>query len=104
MAAADDSGHAPSTWWWAEQWESTRRGDLPITIAFDGGDARAVLFDLGTPATVAAFRKCLPLVMPVIHVAWSGDMVMGTQRLELGVSEQEDHTRLPRPGDLAYDR
>ena len=58
---------------------------------------------MGTPRTVAAFRERLPFDMPVIHVAWSGDMVMGAQRLDLGVSDQEDFTRLPRPGDLGYD-
>jgi hypothetical protein len=100
MAAADDSA---ASWWWAEHWETARRGAFPMAVTFADGEAAGVLFDIGTPKTVAAFRKRLPFVMPVIHVAWSGDMVMGTERLELGVSEQENLTRLPRPGDLAYD-
>jgi hypothetical protein len=90
-------------WWWAEEWEATRRGSVPLEIEFDGGAARGVLFDVGTPVAVAALRERLPLRMPVIHVAWSGDMVMGTERLPLDVPGQEDYTRLPRPGDLGYD-
>jgi hypothetical protein len=90
-------------WWWEDQWESSRAGTVPIAVGFDRGEAKGVLFDVGTPETVAAFRRCLPLALQVVHVAWSGDMVMGSERLDLGVTRQEDHTRLPRPGDLAYD-
>lgn len=90
-------------WWWTEEWETSRKGSIAIAVAFEGGEARGLLFDVGTPRTVAAFRERLPLEMPVIHVAWSGDMVMGTQRLDLSVTQQENFTRLPRPGDLAFD-
>jgi hypothetical protein len=92
-----------ASWWWSDQWEKTRQGAVAIAVGFDGGEARGVLFDLGTPKTVAAFRRQLPFTISVVHVAWSGDMVMGTTPLDLGVSEQEDFTRLPRPGDLGYD-
>jgi hypothetical protein len=76
---------------------------VPIEVQFDGVEAHGVLFDLGVPVTVAAFRSHLPLSIPVVHVAWSGDMVMGATQLDLDVSQQEDFTRLPRPGDLGYD-
>jgi hypothetical protein len=39
----------------------------------------------------------------VVHVAWSGDMVMGARPVPLGVTEEENLTRLVRPGDVAYD-
>jgi uncharacterized protein DUF3830 len=90
-------------WWWAEQWESSRQGSIRIAVGFDGGEARGILFDIGAPKTVEAFRDRLPLAIPVIHVAWSGDMVMGARRLELGLRDHENFTRLPRPGDLAFD-
>jgi hypothetical protein len=38
-----------------------------------------------------------------VHVAWSGDMVMGAEAVPLGVREAENATRLVRPGDLAFD-
>lgn len=39
----------------------------------------------------------------MIHVAWSGDMVMSAISNPVGVTEQEHHQRLVRPADLAYD-
>src|ERR1700752_1991390 len=97
------AGDKASTWWWSEQWETSRRGSFPIALKFNGGEARGVLFDIGTPRTSAAFRERLPLDMSVIHVAWSGDMVMGVGRLDLGITDEENLTRLPRPGDIAFD-
>jgi hypothetical protein len=91
------------SWWWTEQWERSRQGAHPIVVEFDEGEARGLLYDRGTPKTVAAFREKLPLTIAIVHVAWSGDMVMGAARIDLGLSEQEDATRLPRPGDLGYD-
>ena len=91
------------SWWWTDHWERSRQGAVPIVVAFDDGEARGLLFDRGTPKTVLAFRQQLPLTLPIVHVAWSGDMVMGATQIDLGISEQEDATRLPRPGDLGYD-
>lgn len=90
------------SWWWQERWESIRRGDTPIALSWDGGAARGVLFDQGAPRTAAAVLAALPLQVPVVHVAWSGEMVMSARTYELGV-ERENAVRLPRPGDLTWD-
>jgi hypothetical protein len=92
----------PASWWWQERWESTRRGSAPITLNWNGGSARGVLFDAGAPRTAAAVLAALPLEVPVVHVAWSGEMVMSARTYELGV-ERENAVRLPRPGDLTWD-
>jgi hypothetical protein len=96
------SAESPS-WWWQERWESIRRGETtPIALSWEGGAARGVLFDEGAPRTAAAVLAALPLTVPVVHVAWSGEMVMSTHQYELGV-ERENAVRLPRPGDLTWD-
>jgi hypothetical protein len=97
------SAEEAGSWWWRERWEDLRGGDTtPIAIAWDGGAAAAVLFDAGVPRTAAAVLAALPLRVPVVHVAWSGEMVMSTRTYELGV-ERENAVRLPRPGDLTWD-
>lgn len=92
------------SWWWKERWESTRRGDTRIALSWEGGSGSAtgVLFDRGAPLTAAAVLAALPLTVPVVHVAWSGEMVMSARQYELGV-ERENAVRLPRPGDLTWD-
>jgi hypothetical protein len=90
------------TWWWRERWESYRRGSVPLSVSWDGGQARAVLFDEGTPQTVAALTRVLPLEVPMVHVAWSGEMVMSAESYDLG-APAENAVRLPRPGDLTWD-
>lgn len=90
------------TWWWRERWESFRRGTAPLRIAWEGGEARAVLYDEGAPDTAAALRRALPLEVPVVHVAWSGEMVMSATSYDLG-APRENAVRLPRPGDLTWD-
>jgi hypothetical protein len=90
------------TWWWRERWESFRRGSLPLPISWEGGRAQAVLYDEGVPETVAALRAALPLEVPVVHVAWSGEMVMSATTHRLGAG-RENAVRLPRPGDLTWD-
>lgn len=100
-----DSG---DSWWWHERWESLRRGSTPIVLRWEGGpglqagSAQGVLFDQGAPHTAAAVRAALPLEVPVVHVAWSGEMVMSARPYDLGV-ERENAVRLPRPGDLTWD-
>ena len=93
-----------SSWWWQERWESIRRGDTRIALSWEGdsGSASGVLFDQGAPRTAAAVLAALPLTVPVVHVAWSGEMVMSAQTYELGV-ERENAVRLPHPGDLTWD-
>jgi hypothetical protein len=52
------------------------------------------------PATVAAFRRMLPLESQIIHVRWSGEggwIPMGD--LELGIGP-ENATSYPSPGEL----
>jgi hypothetical protein len=43
------------------------------------------------------------LTVPVVHVAWSGDMVMSARPFHVGPREPENAVRLPRPGDLTWD-
>jgi Protein of unknown function (DUF3830) len=90
------------SWWWQERWESIRRGDTPIVLSWEGGAAAGVLFDAGVPRTAAAVLAALPLEVPVVHVAWSGEMVMSARTYQLGI-ERENAVRLPRPGDLTWD-
>jgi hypothetical protein len=91
-----------SSWWWQQRWESIRRGGTPISLAWDGGAATGVLFDQGVPHTAAAVLAALPLHVPVVHVAWSGEMVMSARTYDLHI-ERENAVRLPRPGDLTWD-
>lgn len=91
-----------SSWWWRERWESIRRGSTPVVLRWEEGSARGVLFDEGAPRTAAAVLATLPLEVPVVHVAWSGEMVMSARTYELGV-QRENAVRLPRPGDLTWD-
>jgi hypothetical protein len=66
------------------------------------GDFRftARLEDESAPATVAAFRKLLPLESRVIHVRWSGEsMWIPFGELEVGIGS-ENATSYPAPGEL----
>lgn len=91
------------TWYWQKTWSDFRRGSKRLALSWEDGAADILLYDEGAPKTVQAVLERLPIVVPVVHVAWSGDMVMGAQPVELGVTEQENFTRLVRPGDVAYD-
>ncbi|HWY17577.1 MAG TPA: DUF3830 family protein [Solirubrobacteraceae bacterium] len=101
-SSSPSSSPPSSSWWWQERWESIRRGETPIALSWEGGQATGVLFDVGAPRTAAAVFAALPLQVPVVHVAWSGEMVMSARTYELGV-ERENAVRLPRPGDLTWD-
>jgi Protein of unknown function (DUF3830) len=66
------------------------------------GDFRftARLEEESAPATVAAFRKLLPLDSRVIHVRWSGEsMWIPFGELEVGIGP-ENATSYPGPGEL----
>jgi hypothetical protein len=66
------------------------------------GDFRftARLEEESAPATVAAFRKLLPLDSRVIHVRWSGEsMWIPFGELEVGIGP-ENATSYPAPGEL----
>jgi hypothetical protein len=91
------------SWWFQRRWSSFRRGGLRLALAWDGGRAEGVLYDEGVPRTAAAVARALPLEVPVIHVAWSGEMCMGTETHDLGIDEAENDVRLVRPGDLTFD-
>jgi hypothetical protein len=72
-------------------------------LEWEGGRAAATLYEEGVPKTVAALLERLPLVVPVVHVAWSGDMLMSSRAFDLGITEEENAVRLVRPGDLSWD-
>lgn len=90
-------------WYWQKTWSSFRTGSAIVRMDWEGGCAEVQIYDEGVPATAAAFLARLPLEVPVVHVAWSGDMVMGARPVPLGVAQEENLTRLVRPGDVAYD-
>lgn len=61
---------------------------------------RAELHEETAPATVAAFRRLLPLESRIIHVRWSGEggwIPFGD--LDLGIGP-ENATCYPNPGEL----
>jgi len=71
-----------------------------LEIAAGGFTFRARLGEETAPATVAAFRRLLPLDSQIIHVRWSGEggwIPMGN--LELGIGP-ENATSYPSPGEL----
>ncbi len=90
-------------WYWEKTWSDFRRGETRVRVSWEGGEASAVLYDEGTPEIVAAILDALPLRVPVVHVAWSGEMVMSTTPYALGVDRAENEVRLVRPGDLTWD-
>lgn len=93
----------PDSWYWEKTWSDFRRGTAKARLTWDGGEAVVQIFDAGVETTARAILKALPITIPVVHVAWSGDMVMSTRGYDIGVSEHEHHVRLVRPGDLAFD-
>ena len=90
-------------WDWEKTWSDFRNGQQKAAAEWDGGAAEILLYDLGVPTTAQAVLSALPLDIPMVHVAWSGDMLMSARSYDIGVSEQEHHVRLVRPGDLAFD-
>ena len=71
-----------------------------LAISAAGFDFRARLEDEAAPATIAAFRRLLPLDSQIIHVRWSGEggwIPMGD--LDLGIGS-ENATSYPSPGEL----
>ena len=89
--------------YWDEHWNKTRLGSTRVRLSWDGGHSDGVLFDEGVAESVAGLIKQLPLEVPVIHVAWSGEMIMSTRSYELGPDHKENETRLPRTGDISWD-
>lgn len=91
------------SWWYQRHWGTFRTGTARAKIAWEGGDAQVLLYEQGVPRTVSGFLGVLPLEIPVVHVAWSGEMVMGLERYSFGPSEPENEVRLVQPGDLTWD-
>ena len=89
--------------YWDEHWNRTRIGTTHVALEWDGGKCEGLLFDQGAPRAVAGLRKILPVTIPVIHVAWSGEMIMSTRSYDFGFKEKENETRLPRTGDISWD-
>lgn len=93
----------PDSWYWERTWNDYRRGNTQVKLRWSDGDATATIFDLGAPLTARAFLERLPMQVPVVHAAWSGEMVMSTGTHPLGIPDHENRVRLVRVGDLAYD-
>jgi Protein of unknown function (DUF3830) len=71
-----------------------------LEISAGGFDFQARLEEDEAPATVAAFRRLLPLESKIIHVRWSGEagwIPFGD--LDLGIGP-ENATCYPNPGEI----
>ena len=90
-------------WYWQKTWGNFRTGDEGVTMSWPGGWAELAIYSKGVPKTARSFLSRLPLELPVVHVAWSGDMIMGAHSVPLDIKEAENLTRLVRPGDVAFD-
>jgi len=90
-------------WYWQRTWSDFRRGSRRVQLSWEGGRADVLIYDDGVPQTAKAFLSRLPIKLPVVHVAWSGDMVMGAKPVPIGFNDAENFTRLVRPGDIAFD-
>jgi hypothetical protein len=91
------------SWYWEKRWSDFRSGTGRLVLDFGAGRATAQLYDQGAPEIVAEIRRHLPIEMPVVHVAWSGDMVMSTRAYGFTARTMENAVHLPRPGDLGWD-
>jgi hypothetical protein len=92
-----------NNWYWEKTWNSFRRGTRRIKLSWEGGEAVALIYDEGVPETAAAVLKSLPLDVPVVHAAWSGELVMSAGPFAIPAHREENRTRLPYPGDLTWD-
>ena len=91
------------SWYWQKTWSDFRRGTRRVRMTWKGGEAEMLVYEQGVPMTAAAFLAKLPMELPLVHVAWSGDMLMGARPVPIGCKEAENHTRLVRPGDVSFD-
>ncbi|TFY97179.1 DUF3830 family protein [Ramlibacter humi] len=90
-------------WFYEKKWNNFRRGTRTGKLRWDGGCATVRFYDQGAPKTVEAVLRALPITMPMIHVAWSGEMLVAAQSYGLKQPEFENEVRLVRPGDLGWD-
>jgi hypothetical protein len=71
-----------------------------LTITAGGFEFTARLEETDAPATVAAFRRLLPLESRIIHVRWSGEAGwIPFGELDLGLGP-ENATSYPHPGEI----
>ena len=86
---------------WVTQGASTAKGGATmLRITAGGFSFVARLEEEEAPATVAAFRRLLPLESRIIHVRWSGEagwIPFGDLDLGLG---PENATCYPHPGEI----
>lgn len=90
-------------WFYEKKWNNFRRGSKTATLRWSGGRASVLLYDQGAPRTVEAALRALPVTMPMIHVAWSGEMLVAAQSYDWKQPTFENEVRLVRPGDLGWD-
>ena len=96
-------GDAPGSGYWERRWAGFREGSARIGLEWEGGSAGAVLYEQGVPLISNAILEAVPFELTVMHVAWSGDMLMGTAPTGLDVRQAENDVRMPREGDLGWD-
>ena len=73
---------------------------MTLAISVGGFDLVARLEEEAAPATVAAFRRLLPLESRLIHARWSGESCwIPFGELDVGVGP-ENATSYPAPGEL----
>lgn len=92
-----------NSWYWDQEWNDFRRGETMAKIKWDGGEAKVLLYNEGVSKTVEAIRRLPSLKIKVVHVAWSGEMLMSAESYDIGANEMENSTRLVQPGDLTWD-
>lgn len=90
-------------WYFRRQWDGFRTGDVKIGLRFGAHEAVARMYNDGVPETTRLLLERMPFVVPVVHVAWSGDMVMSAKPFDFGPKTPENAVRLPRMGDLTWD-
>jgi hypothetical protein len=98
-----NANHDAEQWFYEKKWNNFRRGTRKANFRWQSGHATLLLYDEGAPKTVSAILKALPITMPMIHVAWSGEMLVAAQSYGLQQPDFENEVRLVRPGDLAWD-
>jgi hypothetical protein len=90
-------------WFYEKKWNNFRAGNRLAVLRWQTGTASVLLYDKGAPKTVQAVLRLLPITMPMIHAAWSGEMLMAAKSYEIDQSAYENEVRLVRPGDLGWD-
>jgi Protein of unknown function (DUF3830) len=86
------------TWYFRRRWDGFRSGERQVRLTFAAEQAVARLYDKGVPQTCRQILSHLPLTVPVVHVAWSGDMVMSARPFDIGPREPENGGSPAAPG------